>query len=187
MERRDERKAVYERTFGFPLDAYTKIKQRKAESMILFTVFSNILKINFQRIIYFVFLLHKSSPFYMQTVDTAFVCFEVFSLVCLYITEWAFLKTVVYTLRTVRGCHEKMGNDIIKPCCFRIVGHLIIKQISFLHMWSLCRIKVGISAFNVLGFVFPKWNIINNSNKIVQILKIYLKKLNCIVQFLMPV
>jgi len=47
MERRDERKAVYDRTFGFPLDAYTKIKQRKAESMILFMVLSNMLKNEF--------------------------------------------------------------------------------------------------------------------------------------------
>lgn len=71
---------------------------------------------NFQRIISFVFLLHKSSPLYMQTADTAFVFF--FSLVCLYIAECIFLKTVVYTQRTVRGCHEKMGKDIIKPCYF---------------------------------------------------------------------
>lgn len=49
MERKNERKAVYERTFGFPLDAYTKIKQRKAESMILFTVLSNILRNEFSK------------------------------------------------------------------------------------------------------------------------------------------
>ncbi|KAL9851427.1 DCN1-like protein 4 isoform 6-T11 [Geothlypis trichas] len=32
MERKDERKAVCERTLGFPLDAHTKIKHRKVES-----------------------------------------------------------------------------------------------------------------------------------------------------------
>ncbi|KAM6362326.1 DCN1-like protein 4 isoform 11-T28 [Alca torda] len=62
MERRDERKAVYERAFEFPLDAYTKIKQRKAESMALMTLWGQKVWRNFvktlelnQKILHFFF------------------------------------------------------------------------------------------------------------------------------------
>lgn len=103
MERKDERKAVCERTLGFPLDAHTKIKHRKVESTILFTVLSNILQNEFSR---------------NNLLCSCFISLlYVYRQLTLHLGFFPFLGVFLhYRMSFFKGCYEKMGKDIIKPC-----------------------------------------------------------------------
>lgn len=156
MERRDERKAVYERTFGFPLAAYTKIKQRKVESMILFTVLNNIVKnetSNNNNLFCALALVFS----FMYADSWHCICFLFFPGVSLRYRMSVFLKVLVYTQKCewedVIGRWEKILLNLVISS---IVGHLIIKHTDISSIkpltWSLHWMKVRISASNAFFF-----------------------------------